>query len=130
MKLRRVLAACSFKCQHALASWLQGSFGSPENVEEVIQKEEAILYLDGLDELGSQREDQDTKTLYDPRLRFIKLLPNNIPILITCRTEDYMEIGSKVQLRGAVTLLPMSLKQIEMYLQDEPELFSLGRVDI
>lgn len=109
--------------KHAnIVSWLQQSYGTPDNVAGLIENGKTILLLDGLDELGSNNEN-------DPKQEFIKQIPNNNQILMTCRVEDYQTIQKKVTLRGAITLKPLASTQIEQYLHAQPELLQLLKED-
>lgn len=92
-------------------------------LERTIQDGKAILVLDGLDELGREREEQDTKERYDPRQRFLKIIPPNNQLLISCRIQDYEEIGEKLKLNGAITLQPLDDSQMQTYLRDLPALW-------
>ena len=113
----------------SVAAWLDGSRGAPANASEVIDSGKALLLLDGLDELGSQREDPKTGQKYDPRLRFIEQIPDNNRILVTCRTLDYAAIGEQLPL-GAITLKPLTDLQMQCYLRSQNELLDFIRLDV
>ncbi|MEB2286588.1 MAG: HEAT repeat domain-containing protein [Anaerolineae bacterium] len=115
----------------SLADWGAGSYGAPPNAKGVIESGRALLLLDGLDELGGEREDPATKEKYDPRERFIAALtqlPQN-QVIITCRVRDYDEIGTQVPLAGAVTLQNLSDAQIQNYLNELPDLWAALEAD-
>ncbi|MBZ0317734.1 MAG: HEAT repeat domain-containing protein, partial [Anaerolineae bacterium] len=92
----------------------------------------ALLLLDGLDELGGERP-VDPKNpegeKFDPRQRFLEALPTNNQILVTCRRQDYVEIGSKAKLNGAITLQPLSEAQIAAYLRGTQALWQAVQND-
>lgn len=70
---------------------------------------------------------------FDPRQRFMDALaPYLTPAssevahgaIVSCRVKDYAEIGQKIMLNGAVTLLPLTDEQMRAYLQTVPELWA------
>jgi hypothetical protein len=112
-----------------LSAWLASSSTLPAAlVEGEIAAGRTLLLLDGLDELGSTAsEDMTTASgesklgpAYDPRARFLDLLPSNNHILLTCRSRDYEEIGSRANLNGAITLQPLDDQQINEFLSGVP----------
>jgi HEAT repeat protein len=112
------------RSQPPLAEWLEASYGAPPHVAQVIAEGRALLLLDGLDELGGEREDPETKERYDPRQRFMQVIPSNNEIVVTCRVKDYDEIGEKIALNGAVTLKPLTDDQMRDYLREMPDLWA------
>ncbi len=99
---------------------------------ETIQQGRALLLLDGLDELGGERlvdRDKPDGEKFDPRQRFLDALPANNQILVTCRRQDYAEIGSKAKLNGAITLQPLSKAQIASYLRGTQALWQAVQND-
>src|SRR5262249_35569472 len=58
-----------------------------DTVASQVSGNNALLMLDGLDELGRERSDTDGR--FDPRKRFITYLPEDGPIIITCRDKEY-----------------------------------------
>jgi hypothetical protein len=89
----------------------------------------ALLLLDGLDELGTERQDEQTGERFDPRQRFIDRIPLNNRVLITCRIKDYADIGRKIALNGAVTLQPLNDDQMRAYLARQPDLLAALETD-
>jgi CheY-like chemotaxis protein len=114
--------------QTPIADWLQKSFGTPRDIAQLIESNQALLVLDGLDELGNLRKStQPDDHYYDPRLRFIdtlRLLPATTPIVVSCRLQDYLQIGAKIPLGGAVTLSKLTNEQIADYLTELPDLWA------
>lgn len=108
----------------SLGAWLAG--GGTE-LQQVIEQGRALLLLDGLDELGSERPldpDNPNGPTFDPRAAFIEALPADNQVVLTCRVKDYHAIGHKAALNGAVTLQPLSIQQIEHFLASQPSLLA------
>jgi len=95
-----------------------------EVIASHLQDRTALLMLDGLDELGRERfESVDGHNVaYDPRARFVGIVPEDGPVILSCRAKDYAEIGVQAALTGAVTLKPLSDAQIAEYLREVPYL--------
>jgi DNA polymerase III delta prime subunit len=119
--------------QPPLATWLAQSVPALKNdVAGILSEGKVLLLLDGLDELGDERLVDPQKPMgekYDPRLRFIRIIPNNNQILISCRIKDYNDTGEKLALKGAVTLHPLDDAQMQVYLKDMPELWEVLQKD-
>ena len=108
-----------------IEKWIASAYGAPEKALEIIRNGEALLLLDGLDELGSKkeiREGQKVIETFDPRARFIQQLPPRNQLLLTSRTREFEEIGHKIALNGAITLRSLNTDQITHYLETQPEL--------
>lgn len=114
--------------QPPLADWLANSYDAPSGVAGLIESGAALLLLDGLDELGGPRGEDDGDA-FDPRLAFIQNLPDHGQILLSCRRADYEAIGHKAPLRGAITLQALNNTQFERYLESQPELMALIQND-
>lgn len=128
----------------SLHGWLSGLYDSLRHdlIRQEIEAGRVILILDGLDELGSQRDiwrpKRDEKgdeiidpntgekvrvlERIDPRRQFMQMIHDEHRVVMSCRVRDYEEIGYKLPMRGAVTLRPLSDAQIDAYLRDQPEL--------
>jgi hypothetical protein len=118
--------------QTSIANWLSKSYGTPPDTLQLIEQGEAVLLLDGLDELGGLRpidRDKLDSPKFDPRSRFLKLLPTNNKIVITSRTKDFLGINERAYINGIVTLRPLNNDQIRHYLRKHPELLSLLELD-
>jgi hypothetical protein len=98
-----------------------------DTVASQISGNNALLMLDGLDELGRELRDKDGR--FDPRKRFIAHLPEYGPIIITCRAKEYADLGTQLGLTGAVTLKGLSDLQIRGYLADLPVLWQTLETD-
>lgn len=81
----------------------------------------ALLLLDGLDELGDSRHDSAGRA-YDPRPLFLDALPPTGRVVLSCRPADYETIGRRAALRGAVTIRPLTDEQLRTYLEPLPRL--------
>ena len=106
----------------SLMQWMQAPILS-EFPGITLQSQSLLYILDGLDELGGELpvdpEKPDGKK-YDPRLMFLEAVEVQLSegqVIVSCREDDYQQIGKKAALRGAVTLLPLVPKQVEEYLQ-------------
>ncbi len=119
-----------------MADWLaQSTDIAKDNMTAMLAQGQCLLLLDALDELGREREEDPlptspqhmggVKIKYDPRKRFIEIIPPNNQVVISCRIEDYTELGEKLPLNGAVTLQPLLDNQIEDYLSDLPDLWNV-----
>ena len=112
------------KQQPSLAAWLS-SYGV--DFTDQISAGHTLLLLDGLDELGREIEDPETREIFDPRVQFIealKVVSSNNQAIVTCRVKDYANIKEKVTLRGAVALQPLDDSQLTEYLHDDPALYA------
>jgi hypothetical protein len=114
-----------------LVDWLAGQVPiKRDDLAALIEGGKALLALDGLDELGGEREDPETKErIPDQRPQFLSLLPPNNQIIVSCRVKDYNEIGQKATLTGAVTLQPLDDRQMDDYLSEQPDLWAVLQAD-
>jgi HEAT repeat protein len=128
--------------QPSLAEWLGSQKGlTPDAVRQVMTQSDALLLLDGLDEMGGERTEkrkddrtgQEIEERYDPRKRFLQALKaqlGNNHALVTCRIADYATIGDLAALEGAVTLQKLSDAQLRDYLKDLPALLTAIETDL
>ena len=122
----------TWNAEKSLTDWLSSEHNTPKNVIGMINNGKALLFLDGLDELGTERyvdENDPKKGKFDPREKFVQDLPTNNQILLTCREREYRDIDTKVKLNGAITLNPLSDEQIEQYLQNQSQLQNFVQTD-
>jgi hypothetical protein len=130
--------------QTPLAVWLAEVIPvlKGEDVEQLLVAGKTLLILDGLDELGGEREEASTNSIlasdtkgggerprYDPRKRFFQVVPENNQVVVTCRVKDYSEIEDKVRLKGAVTLQSLDDAQMREYLREMPDLWAALEAD-
>jgi hypothetical protein len=127
--------------QTPLADWLASLNPAlrANDVARLIGLGETLLIFDGLDELGSQREDPYSKEFYDPRLLFLRLIPgvtgdstatrSHNQVIISCRVKDYEDIGAHIALDGAVRLQPLANHQIRQFLHEMPDLWTALQTD-
>lgn len=118
--------------QPPLITWLAEQFPTLKrsDLQNLLDSGNTLLLLDGLDELGGVREDQNTVKRYDPRVRFIQQLPENNQIVVSCRAHDYAAMAQKISLAGAVSLQPLNNQQMRAYLRDVPDLWDLLSADV
>jgi len=119
-----IISTWDIKQRPPLEEWLEASYGAPADVRRLLEEGQALLLLDGLDELGGASQDSD------PRADFLDRLPLNNEVLITCRELDYKQIGHKAQLAGAVTLMPLTDDQIRQMVDRQPRLEAMIESDI
>ena len=131
LPLLAFIATWDAERQPTMADWLKGVIPMlGDDIDALIQGGEALLLLDGLDELGEERESQARDERFDPRKRFMALLPENGRVIVTSRSQDYDAIGEKIGLEGAITLAPLTDAQVQRYLSDLPSLWqALNRDD-
>ncbi len=129
----------------SLEDWLarQVLLLKKDDLVRLIDEGKALLALDGLDELGAVREEtilqkrdvkkedgtqeqEDVMTImqFDPRSRFLNLFPTISNLIVSCRIKDYIEIGQKATLAGAVTLQPLDDVQMQTYLSNQSQLWT------
>ena len=115
-----------------ISEWLAQSYGAPANTSELIKEGKAVLMLDGLDELGSKRpvdSENPSGPTFDPRQRFLQMLPENNQAMITCRTHEFLQTHEKAPVNGIITLKPLGDAQVRQYLHKQPELLALIESD-
>ncbi|GAB4530250.1 MAG: hypothetical protein OHK0046_50680 [Anaerolineae bacterium] len=118
--------------QIPFGKWLTTQHGVPADIEKLTEQGLTLLLLDGLDELGSERPVDPNKPIgekYDPRSRFLQILPSNNQVILTCRTKDYREIAEQAPVSGAVELKELNDNQIRAYLRSQPKLLEFVQSD-
>lgn len=147
-----VAAISAWDCERyweSLTAWFVQEYPQLKlPLERVLTAGNALLLLDGLDELGSYRVRTIVKSEgmagdkggqvmivqkveeIDPRIEFLKLLPPNNRIVVSCRDQDYKDMGiENTMLKGAVKLKALEPEQIQLYLKDLPELWDVLQAD-
>lgn len=114
---------------------------------EVFDGHSTIYILDGLDELGGDRladPGRPERKKYDPRLQFMERVQKEIDgsLIVSSRIKDYIDVGQKFELPGAITLKPLTNHQIRRYLvtrkqqalwnalRQDPSLFEMARTPL
>ncbi|MBC8170141.1 MAG: HEAT repeat domain-containing protein, partial [Anaerolineae bacterium] len=120
--------------QPGLIEWLAAQIPvfTIDELTRLMTQDQALLLLDGLDELGAEREEPKTKERYDPRLRFIQRLEADLTVgrvIVTCRIKDYGELDTKIALKGAARLQPLDDAQMQAYLREMPALWEALQAD-
>ncbi|NEO81184.1 NACHT domain-containing protein [Moorena sp. SIO4G3] len=98
-----------------IAEWLAANLKFRYNLrkeitEEWIKTGQLLPLLDGLDELGLERQ----KLCVQQLNQFLKDVPQ---IVVCCREEEYLAGEQILEMRGAVCLQPLTDQQIENYLK-------------
>jgi hypothetical protein len=108
----------------SLAYWLAA--GHPHldhaEVQSLLDRGGALLLLDGLDELPEKADPTTHGPGINPRVEFSKTIPQNNKVVVSCRVEDFSNLGITVALNGAVMLQPLTDEQMATYLSTVPEL--------
>ncbi len=118
----------SWAAEHKpLAHWLVDELRQKHQVPkkvatEWVEGEKLLLLLDGLDEVAEQYRNEcvDAINLFRQQYRTVDLA-------ICSRNEEYDALTSKLDVRGAIVLEPLSESIINAYL-DRPELASLRQI--
>ncbi|MBN1681334.1 MAG: TIR domain-containing protein [Anaerolineae bacterium] len=117
--------------QPRIADWLEDVIGH-EGIAAAIASGKALLMLDALDELGSDREDPNTEEHFDPRVRFIDALRRCAPqnqMLIASRIETNPRIVDAIPVNGIITLRALDENKLQAYLRDFPAMWSVLQED-
>lgn len=112
-----IVPTWDYRKRPSMAAWLQESYGAPDHVEELLKQGEALLILDGLDELVP-----DISTSIDPQALFLETLPLNNHVVLTCRFHTSTFLKNELRLNGAISVLPVSEAQILDYVSQFPTL--------
>lgn len=117
------VATWDAELEQSMESWLGSTVAAlKDDIDTLLRDRNLLLILDGLDELGSIRENALTGQSYDPRERFLDILSHHHQIVLSCRVNEYEELNRKTTLSGAVRLQPLDDVQLREYLRDMPEL--------
>ncbi len=76
-----------------------------------IENDKLLLLLDGLDEIS----DIPTRTACVEAINTFRR-EHATDIVVCCRTNDYKVLQSRLQLRGAIEIQPLTLQQVDKYL--------------
>lgn len=103
---------------------------SPGSIGELIATGEALLILDGLDELARRhmKFSKSDESYIDPRKLFLQILPANCQIVVSSNPHDYEKPGSSIPLNATIRLHPLSDGQIQEYLDFAPETEALWQI--
>ncbi|NEQ84517.1 MAG: NACHT domain-containing protein, partial [Moorea sp. SIO2I5] len=98
-----------------IAEWLAANLKFRYNLPEAITQEwissgQLLPLLDGLDELGLERQ----KLCVQQLNQFLNKVPQ---VVVCCREEEYKAGEQILKMRGAVCLQPLTDQQIEAYLK-------------
>src|SRR6266496_5013593 len=91
--------------------------------QEWMDSEQVLPLLDGLDEVARDARDGCVQAINAYRLKH-----GSVPLVVCSRSTEYMALSSYVRLHTAVTVLPLTLTQINTYLSQAGE--KLAAVDV
>ena len=112
-----------------LIDWLAKYPHTPKNTRALIESGDAILFIDGLDELSDTSIQSGADDPYAMHRAFMQQIPLNCAVLVTCRTHDYERMQARLPVNGAVCLTPLDEEQIEKFLSHLPELWQIVQSD-
>ena len=123
-----LLATWAADSDTSLPKWLAGGYRNldAEQVERVVRQGRALIFLDGLDELAANLEAAQRR---DALARFVRAIPDNNSVLVTCRAEAARDSDVQSKLGGSVTLQPFSDAQVARHLAGIPELLAAVQAD-
>ncbi len=106
--------------QEPLEQWLVDQLRNPtlpyrmskKYVQAWVEHDKLLLLLDGLDEI----QDISMRTACVEAINTFRR-EHAMNIVVCCRTNDYKVLQSRLQLRGAIELQPLTLQQVDKYLQ-------------
>lgn len=106
-----------------LSEWLATGYTglAATDVARVIELGQALILLDGLDEV---RAPKGPSQLRERQIQLLAQLPAIDSTIITSRSEEYRQVGVLAPLEGAVTLQPMTDEQLRLYLASVPALLA------
>jgi transcriptional regulator with XRE-family HTH domain len=101
--------------QQMLSEWLVEELFLKYHVprrlgEEWIQQDKLLVLLDGLDEVA-----EDRRAACVQAINQYKDDHEIVPVVVCCRSEDYFTIETRVGLRQAVQIQPLTTQQIDQY---------------
>lgn len=109
-----------------LAEWLidelRTKYSIPKKVaQEWIDRDELLLLLDGLDEVRSDHSDACAEAINTYRQEHF------VPLVVCSRTAEYEDLAIQLKLQGAVLAQPLTLTQIDEYLEWTGSVLSVVR---
>ena len=117
-----------------LVAWMAAAAElDAETLRMAVGSGQALLVLDGLDEL--RRISLRADTSEDPRLAFLRAAAElgSTPMVITCRRAEYEQMAAspaaRVDLEAIVQLKPLTDDQIAQYLNTSPQLVATLHAD-
>jgi hypothetical protein len=111
----------------ALLAWLAES--SPrlgemlEDVEDALCQGDVLLLLDGLDELAPSAPGGSSA---NAQMEFLRHIPPDAKVVISCRSHDYERMGLHLDLGGAVELRELTEAQVNAALSVLPSATTLA----
>lgn len=111
----------------SIADWLVDELNNNYDIRrevaiDWIEHKGLLLLLDGLDEVLPERREACACAIND----FRSSDPGRAPLVICCRREEYEALTDRLDLKGAVSLQPLTLEQVDDYLDRMgPELAAL-----
>jgi DNA polymerase III delta prime subunit len=107
--------------EQPLASWLEAELNAKYQIPTAIGKKwlaekRLLLLLDGLDEVKEENRATCVKAIN----QFVKETGSHEPVglVVCCRAEQYEELHIKLALTGAISLRPLTDRQIEKYIDE------------
>jgi DNA polymerase III delta prime subunit len=104
--------------QKPLASWLAGELNAKYQVprkvgEDWIKANQILPLLDGLDEVAEEARAACVQAI----MAYYHQHPSQSgsPMVVCCRTEEYRALSQSLPLQQAISILPLSDKQVEAY---------------
>jgi hypothetical protein len=99
-----------------IEEWLVDEFGTKYNIPkrvsyQWIENDDLVLLFDGLDEVKVEHREACVKAINDFRQEH-----GLMPLVVCSRIGDYETLTTRLKLNGAVLLQPLTLQQIEEYL--------------
>ncbi|WP_260337468.1 NACHT domain-containing protein [Phytomonospora endophytica] len=85
---------------------------SSDFISDSLASGEAILLLDGLDELAQHNREKCIEAINTFRIRH-----GEAGIAICCRSKDYEQLETKLRTYGSVEIQPLTMAQVESYLR-------------
>ena len=87
-----------------------------------IAEEQILPLLDGLDEIAPEH-----RTACIEAINAYRPAHNFIPLVVTCRSAEYANLGQRLRLDNAVVVQPLTDQQIEQYLAKTSDAFASVR---